>query len=428
MPKLFDLAPDERRAAAYAALCHFCVLFSWYLVRPFREALGIRDGFEALPYLTIGTLIAAGLLNPVIARVLDRRARVDAMRHLYRAVQVVLIAFFIAFQLIDGREEVWLGYGFFATVSVLNLLIVSTFWSLANEAFDSGSAQRAFGPAAAGGSLGGLLAATTVSLLGDWFEEDRGRQALLLIASAVVLEGAIHAGRLLLRAAPRRATPAAEGADDRGELAAFHGSALSGWRDLAGERFVWWILGYMLFHAFAGTWAYFVQGRLVHEAGGQMDRFAWIDMATNCITLLFQLLLVGRFVKRLGVGWTLSVLPALSAIGFLLLSAAPSYAGIAVFQTLRRAASYGFSKPTREMLFSIFTVEQKYKLKNLVDVAGYRAADLIASAAHIGVDKVTIGTAGVSGIAAGLCVVWLGYNLLLGQAFLARARAPEAAR
>lgn len=146
MLRLFDLRPDERRATAFAALCHFFVLFSWYLIRPLREALGIRGGADELPYLMIGTVVVAALVNPLIGRVLDRRARIDAMRLLYRAVQVLLLGFWVAFQFVEGERETWLGYAFFVAASVLNLLIVSIFWSVSNEAFSRETAQRAFGP------------------------------------------------------------------------------------------------------------------------------------------------------------------------------------------------------------------------------------------------------------------------------------------
>ena len=337
-------------------------------------------------------------------------------------MQVLLLGFWVAFQFVEGERETWLGYAFFVAASVLNLLIVSIFWSVSNEAFSRETAQRAFGPAAAGGSLGAIVGSAVVASLGGWAEANPDHVPLFLIASALVLEGAIHSSRRVLQHAPRPARDDGQLAErDPASLAAFEGSAWSGWRDLTREPFVLLILGYMLFHSFGGTWAYFLQGEIIAAAGGHVQKFAWMNLTTNSLTLVFQLLLVGRSVRGLGVGITLAVLPTITAVGFVYLAAAQSYGALMVFQTLRRSASYGFSKPTREMLFSIFTPEQKYKLKNLVDVAGYRTTDLLASTTRIGLQRWAISTGSFCLIAAQLCALWLIYNLNLGRVYRRRA-------
>ncbi|MCA8981863.1 MAG: hypothetical protein KDC14_17670 [Planctomycetes bacterium] len=416
MLKLFDLRPDERRPTLWAALCYFCVLFSWYLIRPLREALGIREGAEALPYLMIGTVLLAALTNPLIARVLDKRTRGDALQFAYRAVQVCLLLFWLGFQLLPEASHTWLGYAFYSTSSVVNLLIVSVFWSLGNECFSSESARRSFGPAAAGGSLGAICGSFTASLVPNGLDYS----TQLLIPAALLLYGAILAGRRLLANAQTHEARA------RAQQA-FHGSAWSGWRDLVHDRFALLIFGYMCFHAIAGTWAYFVQAEVVAASGEHVTKFAYIDLSTNTLTFFLQLLLVGRLVQRSGVAWTLSVLPLITIVGFLVLAGSQTYVTVLLFQTLRRAASYGFSKPTREMLFSVFSAEQKYKLKNLIDVAGYRVADVLGSSSRILLAALNTGASTLCFIAAGSGVAWLAYNQFLGRVFARRLAGKQAA-
>lgn len=416
MLKLFDLRPDERRPTLWAALCHFCVLFSWYLIRPLREALGIREGAEALPYLMIGTVLLAALTNPLISRVLDRRTRGEALQLAYRAVQVCLLLFWLGFQLLEGTQLTWLGYVFYSTSSVINLLIVSVFWSLGNECFSSAAARRSFGPAAAGGSLGAICGSFVASRIPDGLQYS----TQLLIPATLLLYGAIVAGRgLLLNAQARAARVEAQ--------QAFQGSAWSGWRDIVSDRFALLILGYMSFHAIAGTWAYFVQAEVIAASGEHVTKFAYIDLSTNTLTFFLQLLLVGRLVQRSGVAWTLSVLPIITVLGFLVLAGSQTYVTVLVFQTLRRAASYGFSKPTREMLFSVFSAEQKYKLKNLIDVAGYRVADLLGSSSRIVLAALNTGASVLCFIAAASGLTWLVYNQFLGRSFARRLAETEAA-
>jgi AAA family ATP:ADP antiporter len=116
------------------------------------------------------------------------------------------------------------------------------------------------------------------------------------------------------------------------------------------------------------------------------------------------------------------VLPILTILGFLVLAEFQSFTTILVFQTLRRSASYGFSKPTREMLFSVFTAEQKYKLKNLIDVAGYRVADVLGSTSLIVLSLFRTSAAALCFIAAGSGALWLVYNQFLGRAFTRQLR------
>lgn len=415
MQKLFDLRPDERRATLWAALCYFCVLCSWFLIRPLREALGIREGAEALPYLMIGTVTLAALTNPLIARVLDRRSRGEALQLAYRTVQVCLLLFWTGFQLLDGRALTWLGYAFYMTSSVINLLIVSVFWSLGNECFSAASARRSFGPAAAGGSLGAICG----SFVATQVPSELSLSTHLLIPAILLLFGAIYCGRQLLANAPDAVARART-------QEAFQGSTWSGWRDIVSHRFALLILGYMGFHAVAGTWAYFVQGEVIAATGEHVTNFAYIDLATSCLTFFLQLFLVSKLVERAGVGWALSVLPIITIVGFLVLAGSRSYATIFAFQTLRRSASYGFSKPTREMLFSVFSPEQKYKLKNLIDVAGYRVADLLGSSSRILLQALHTSTVTLCMIAAGSGLLWLLYNRFLGRTFTRRIDEREA--
>src|SRR5690606_19877826 len=107
--------------------------------------------------------------------------------------------------------------------------------------------------------------------------------------------------------------------------------------------------------------------------------FARIDVWVNTATLLAQLLLTARVMERLGIGWTLSLLPLVSLLGFLLLGVAPTLAAVVAFQVTRRTVNYALSRPSREILFVPLTREDKYKSKNVIDTFVYRAGDQIGA-------------------------------------------------
>jgi AAA family ATP:ADP antiporter len=168
-----------------------------------------------------------------------------------------------------------------------------------------------------------------------------------------------------------------------------------------------------------GTALYMFMAELVGEAFAMTDErtrvFAFVDFATNAMTMLVQLLVVRHSVRYFGVGFTLSLLPVFSVIGFALLAINPAFLLVAVFQALRRAIGFGFSKPTNDMLYSVVTAEEKYKSKNFIDTAVYRGGDLIG----IWTVKAlwSLGFAGISLVMLPFAALWVAIALWLGKTY-----------
>ena len=59
------------------------------------------------------------------------------------------------------------------------------------------------------------------------------------------------------------------------------------------------------------------------------------------------------FIRRLGIGATLAILPAVTVAGFAVLAVWPLYGVMALFQALHRATRHAVSRPARETLFSV---------------------------------------------------------------------------
>ena len=151
----------------------------------------------------------------------------------------------------------------------------------------------------------------------------------------------------------------------------------------------------------------------------QTQLFALFDAAINTIAFVGQLLLVRLAVRKLGVGWTLSILPVVSVIGFALLAINPVLAVLATLHVVRRGLGFGFTKPTNDMLYGVVSPEERYKAKNFIDTAVYRGADVIT-----GFAVRSIGTlAGLSGLAL-VCVpiaaVWSSLTFWIGRQYRQR--------
>ncbi|MEM9302179.1 MAG: MFS transporter [Pseudomonadota bacterium] len=395
----FQVRPGEW-SPTVLAFCYFGLLLaSYYTLRPVRDALvtsvigaeEIRFGFLA----TFGVMLA---LVPVFGSLAARLPR----RRLIPVVYVFFIASILVIRGLFGQHEGerWLAYFFFVWLSVFNLFVVSVFWSFMADIFDEEAARRLFGPIAAGGSVGAivgpLITRTTVEAIGV---------ADLMLVSAVLLGGALGCMLLLARRAPRDRVIAAE---------PMGGSPLEGLRLAVSRPFLRGVTGFMILGTLTGSLLYLFQVQLAAQVAEDTDQlaafFASVDLAVNFVSILCQLLLTGRILARLGVGKTLAILPLLVLLGFAVLAAFPVLAVAIAMQILRRSVLFSITNPVSQMLFTVVGPRSKYKFKNFLDTAVYRAGDTTGSWVFAGL----MGVAGLPAVAAFGAVAGIAFIMLSG--------------
>lgn len=413
----------ERPALLRAFWCFFLLFTSWYTIRPIREAMGIARSADDLPWLMLGTVVLSLLCSPLIGRLVTRYSRVVMARVVYRFLAINIGLFYVALVVAPNwfpyTESVRaaIGHGLYVWVSAFSVLIGSLLWSLLAEVFSPNRSKELFGFVAAGCSLGGIVgSAVTLFAVGEL--ESRGLNVLhLLLFAALLLELAARSVGGIVQRAPDavRKTMSTE---------PLGGSAWEGFGLTLRSPYLLGISGYILLYTTTGTFAYLIQGSIVEqyraEMGGRIQAFAWIDLATNSATILLQVFAVRRLVKFAGVAVALAILPLLSAAGFVWLWAVPTYLTIVLFQVVRRSANYGLARPSREMLFTVLSPEEKYKAKNLIDVGLYRAGDAGASMFAKALGAAGFGLAGLAAIAVPISLVWVALTPLLGRGFQAR--------
>ena len=98
---------------------------------------------------------------------------------------------------------------------------------------------------------------------------------------------------------------------------------------------------------------------------------------------------------------------------------------LVVFQTLRRAGNYGIARPTREILYTVVSREEKYKAKNFIDVFVYRSGDQVGVWTYGAMVWLGVSMSATAFVAVPICAVWLlvGYALGRRQETLARKQA-----
>jgi AAA family ATP:ADP antiporter len=427
--RVVEVKAQELAPLALGVLYYFFLLAGYYILRPIREAFGITWGTGNLPALFYGTVAVMILINPLYSRLVARLPRSRFVPLVYRGLIICLLGFFLGLTFFDGGSLTGLKYAFYVFISVFNLFIVSIFWSLMSDLFDNRQATRLYGSLAVGGSLGAIAG----SLITGSLVNELGHANLILI-SCVLLE---LAGRCAVSFNKRFAEPEKRAREEASrELVAGRADVALGGSSWAGVQAVFrspYLFGiglYVLLYGLSGTFAYFFQAGVVEAAAeGEHDRtriFASIDLWTNVVTLFFQGFLFARLLRWLGPATLLCLLPVYSGIGFFLLSSGHIPSGslllaFSIFQVLRRAIGYGLKKPTQEVLFTAVSAEEKYKAKNLIDLAFTRTGDMTGAKASGYIEGAGLGLLALASAAAPVSLVWMVVGLGLGLAYKRRS-------
>jgi AAA family ATP:ADP antiporter len=133
------------------------------------------------------------------------------------------------------------------------------------------------------------------------------------------------------------------------------------------------------------------------------------------LTILTQVLLTGRIVRRFGIALSLAWLPIVCVIGFFGLGLAPTLGLLAAFQIARRASNYAVARPCREMLYTVLDRETKYKAKNFIDTFVYRVGDQLGAWSYAAMGALGLGMTGISLAALPLAGIWLVIGAWLGR-------------
>jgi len=397
---------DERSAVAWSFAYFFCLLCGYYILRPLRDEMGIQGGVDALPWVftaTLGAMLAAVPLYGWLASRLPRRRLLPAVYLFFVANLLVYFALFRA-----GVSPQWVARVFFVWVSVYNLFVVSVFWSFMVDLYRRDQAKRLFGLIAAGGSAGALLGPALTALLA----RPLGTINLLLASAGFLIAAVFCIFRLV-------AWGKAEDTGRDETEAAVGGGIWGGVTETAGSPYLLGICGYMVLFTVLSTFLYLQQARLVSEAAldseGRTTLFASMDLAVNLLAMAGQALLTARAIRRFGVAIVLAVAPMLTLAGFGALALAPMLATVVVFQVLRRAAEFALGRPARELLYTVVDREAKYKAKNFIDTAVYRAGDALGGWAFAGLGALGLALGGISLVALPLAALWVGVSLALGR-------------
>lgn len=419
--RILGLERHEYVAIAWSFAYFFCVLSSYYILRPVRESMAVGSGPNTIPWLFFGTFVTMLIATPIFGWVASRFPRRQFLPWVYLFFISNILIFWLVFSIaIDNESDhVWLGRIFFVWLSVFNLFVVSVFWSFMVDIYTREQGRRLFGVITAGGSIGALIGGIATSVLVIKI----GFQNLLPIAATLLLLAIFCITRL--RTWVEQSTTK-EGVESAASKKPLGGNPLSGVTHVFASKYFTGIALKSVIASLLGTALYMLMAQLVEQSISDPDEqtqfFSNINNAINALSLIVQMFIVKHVVRRFGIGVSLSLLPIASIAGFILLAVEPTLAMVALITVLRRALGFGFSKPTSDMLYSVVTPEEKYKTKNFIDTAVYRAGDLIGTWTVRGFVGLGLGISAVSIAMLPFAAIWAFIVLWLGRDYRRQAK------
>ncbi len=407
---LLRVEKNEMTQVIWSFLYFFCVLASYYILRPLREEMGVASGVDQLHWLFSAVFVVMLLLVPIYGWISSRFPRRKFVPWVYLFFVCNVLAFYAVFEFVGYAQLA--KRVFFVWVSVFNLFVVSVFWSFMSDIFDTEQAQRLFGIIAAGGSAGAI----TGPILTAALVNNIGVNTLLLL-SALLLIGAIFSIGRLLSVLDTRLSLSRTVIQPK----PIGGSVVAGARLVFQSRFLFLIAIYTILATMSGSILYLQQADIV---SGLYDRpeqrtqlFALVDLTVNTITVVLQIFLTGRIVTKFGAGNAIRILPLLMFAGMSLLSFSPGLGVVLLVQIMRRATAFSIAVPTVNMLFTVVSPEERYKAKNFIDTVIYRLGDLCSSWMFSFLKASGFGLAIIALIGAILGCAWIFVAIVLGKEF-----------
>jgi ATP:ADP antiporter, AAA family len=419
--RVVDVRSEEIPVLAWCWVYIFSIFLSYYIMRPIRDQMGIAGGVNNLQWLFTGTLVGMLLVNLPFAWLVKKLPRSRFIPITYRFFAANIVLFAVALHFATSAEAVWVGRLFFIWVSVYNLFVVSVFWQMNVDLFSSEQGTRLFGCIAAGATVGAMVGSALTATLAQYVAP-----IVLLLGAAVLLEVAVFSVGRLSRLSPSLHHHPVDRDGDPDERP-IGGGIIGGIAHALKSPYLLNVSLFMLLYSITSTVLYFQQAGIVSHSiparGAQIAFFAKVDLMVDVLTLVSQLFLTGRILLTFGVAVTLALLPALSIIGFGALALFPTIGAVVAFQVFRRAGNFAITRPTREVLFTVVSREDRFKAKSFIDTFVYRLGDQVGAWSSALLSG--LGGSVVVIVAIPISFIWLGNSLWLGrrQERVARAEA-----
>lgn len=403
--------PGEAATAILLAINVFLLLGLYYLLKTVREALILSEsGAEIKSYSSAGQAILLLLIVPAYGMLASRVPRFKLIAFVTAFFALNLIVFAAL-----GLSGVRVGVPFFLWIGIFNLLIVAQFWALANDIYTEAQGKRLFPFIGAGASLGAIFGAQIAKSMFNQF----GSYWVMVISAIALLFSLV-----LTWLANHRATTSAA-TQKNNQVASQPLSKEGGFKLVFSNRYLFLIAMLFVVLNIVNTVGEYILGKFILSQATQMglsgaaeqnfiggfygDFFWWVNVISFC----FQLFIVWRLFKWIGVRGTLFVLPLLALVGYGTLLFIPILSVVRLSKILENSTDYSIQKTTSQALFLPTSREAKYKAKTAIETFFWRAGDVLQAGIVLLGTSLGLGMAAFARINIVLVLIWLGMAALI---------------
>ena len=355
----------------------FIMMMLYYILKPVREGL-IISGFGAVikSYSSAAQALLFAIVVPLYGAFAARVNRVWLLSGMTLFFISNLVLF--TFALGAGMN---IGVVFYIWLGIFNFMLISQFWAFANDIYKEKQGKRLFPIIGIGATSGALVGAWLTAIA---FKQMTDTSLLLLAATLLVFF------ILLIVWINNRETPVA---DEEAKKAVEKLSKEGGFQLVRRNRYLFLIAFHILILNLVNTVGEFILGSLFGEAAKEAiaagtitegeesayirtmyaQFFGWV----NLVGFLIQSILVGRFVKYLGVRGSLFIGPLISLVAYGTAAIQPVLNVVRGIKITENSNDYSTNNTIRAALFLPTSREVKYKAKAAIDTFFARTGDAL---------------------------------------------------
>ena len=363
----------------------FFVLASWYVLRPVRNEMAIEGGIFNLPYILLAIVIVMGLVNPLYSWIVSKIETKKIVIYCYSFFIFNLIIFLFCWSLFGDSGRLWIGRAFYVWCNVYSFFVVSIFWVVVINYFNTSDAKRVFGVISAGGSLGAFFGSSvaryfSTEICGKSSISDLGPISLIIfsivtLAIAIWISKGLHSG---------------DAKNEYQNSEVLGGTSWEAFKNIFKISQVRYMALYILLWTGLSTAVWMISLTIIQDwSNDPCERtafFARIEQIVTPLTLLIQVFFTSYLLRTIGIIPILSIYGVLLFIAFSVYATYPIITSVLILTALIRVFEYSLNKPTRETFFTGLTKQDRYKSTVMMDTFIARSGD------YLGGQTVTIFT------------------------------------
>jgi ATP:ADP antiporter, AAA family len=408
--------PGEGKTALLLSANACLLMVCYYVLKTLREPLLLADGaaeHKSYAHAVIATVLL--VIVPLYGTLYRRTDR----RQLLRYVTLFFIANLLVFYALS-RAGVDIGFAYYVWVGVFGVLMPAQLWAHAANIYKPESGQRLFPLIMVGAALGAIAGPKVAS--GLFATLGAGN---LLVFAALMLAAALP---LLDRTYPCGTL----GADVPVPASVEPKRLLGGFSLVLRDRYLMLLAALaVLLNCVNSIGEYILSDFVKRDAAARTEAQPHLDageliiafygdfnFAVNALGLIFQLFLVARIVRWVGVQGALLVLPVIAFVGYGLIFFAPIFTVVYFIKVLENGTDYSVMNTARHSLYLPLSAAQKYEGKTTVDAFFWRLGDVVQAAIiYLGLHLLDLDLGQFALVNVVLAGAWLAIAVRLGNRY-----------